>query len=30
MKPIKDLPYRKGVGIMLFNKEKKILKLTIA
>ena len=24
MKPIKDLPYRKGVGIMLFNKEKKI------
>ena len=24
MKPIKNLPYRKGVGIMLFNKEKKI------
>ena len=24
MKPIKDLPYRKGVGIMLFNKKKKI------
>ena len=24
MNTIKDLPYRKGVGIMLFNKEKKI------